>query len=227
MTPALFAILGLDNAEDRLAQLVKNCLMVAGGFLVGYFLGGCVAWGVNRYALRRKRPDQRLPEPVVRTFRLIGGVVVALIVALIVFTGGLGGGPGKGSGDGSGNPDPNTPSDKSGQPKIDDPKIDPKITVPKPPDPKPVDVTLPILILGGDDVRDGRFYVIGSDRTPKTFDEFKDVVLARKAKETGKLGLEVMFPAKNVLPLDHPAVTRVIKWAKEEARLKVAFAEDR
>lgn len=225
MTPAVFAI--LDGVQQRFEQLVHNCLLVAGGFLAGYLLGGLVGWGVNRYALRRKRPDQALPEPVAKLFRVVGGIIGAIIVALLVFVGGLGGGPGKGAGEGTGNPDPNAPSDKGGQPKVDPSKADPKITLPKPPDSKPADAVLTVVILGGDDVRDGRFYLVGDDRTPKTFEEFKEAVLARKAKEPGKLELLIGFPAKNVLPLDHVAVTRVIKWAKEDARVKVGFAEDR
>jgi len=43
---SLFAI--LEGAQEALTELVTGLLMVAGGFLVGYVLGGIVAWSAGR-----------------------------------------------------------------------------------------------------------------------------------------------------------------------------------
>ena len=70
----------LSDAKEAFSELVTGLLMIAGGFLVGYILGGVVAWAVGRYILKQKDTQvlKRLGRPV-------GGVILALIVALIVW----------------------------------------------------------------------------------------------------------------------------------------------
>src|SRR5262245_53888235 len=113
----------LENAEEAFRELITNLLLVAGGFLVGYLLGGVLAWAVARYALRQKNGTEQFKA----IGKPVGGIVLALIVALIVFTG-RGKGPGDG-GDGKGNA--NDPNAGKANPKADPSKIDPKIDVPK------------------------------------------------------------------------------------------------
>jgi hypothetical protein len=211
MTP-VFAF--LTDAKEALTELVTGLLMVAGGFLVGYILGGIDAWAAGRYLLKQKDP-----EVFKRVGRPVGGVVLALIVALIVFTGK--GKPLGEGGDGKGNPDTD-PNARSGTPPVPH-KNDPDIKLPKTPEVKLADATLRVTVLGGTDVREGRFYLIDDDRTPKTFDEFKQAVTARKAAEKGKLMVAILFPAKNALPLGHPAVVDLSRWVNEEAKLDVLF----
>jgi hypothetical protein len=206
----------LSDAKEAFTELVTGLLMVAGGFLVGYVLGGVLAWAAGRYVFKQQDTTslKRLGRPV-------GGVVLALIVALIVFTGK--GKPHGEGGDGKGDPDTDPNAPKSGTPPASPPKIDPKVVPPKTPEVKPAEATIRVTILGGNDVREGRFYLIDDDPTPKTFEEFKRAVTARKAMETGKLMVAILFPEKNALPLGHPAVVDVSRWAKEEAKLDVLF----
>ena len=76
----LFAL--LENAQNAIVDFVRNCLLVAGAFLVGYILGGVIGWAVSKYALKRQST-----EIYSRVGRLVGGVLLAFIVALLVFTG--------------------------------------------------------------------------------------------------------------------------------------------
>jgi len=212
MTP-LFAF--LDDAKEAMNEFVHNCLLVAGGFLVGYILGGVVGWALGKWVFRQKAPDT-----LKKVGRPIGGVILALIVALLVFTGkGKPHGEG-GDGKGAPSPDPNKANQQSPQPE---PKIPPNVPIVKQPDGKPADVTIRVTVLGGEDVQVDKFYLIDDDQTPKTFTELKDAITARKAKEKGKVAMAILFPTRNALSREHPAVTRVVRWANEEAGLDVTF----
>ncbi len=203
----------LDDAKDAMTEFVHNCLLVAGGFLVGYVLGGVVGWALGKWVLRQKAPDT-----LKKVGRPVGGVILALIVALIVFTGR--GKPHGEGGEGKGAP---SPDGNKSNPQTPDTKVPPNVPVVKQPDGKPADVTVRVTVLGGEDVQGDKFYLIDDDRNPKTFAELKDAIAARKAKETGKMAVAILFPTRNALPREHPAVTRVAKWANEEAGLDVTF----
>ncbi len=205
----------LTDTQNSFNELLHNCLLIAGGFLVGYVLGGLLAWGIGRYALKMKDTSnlKAVGKPLC-------GAVVAIIIAMIVFTGKgkpIGdGGDGKGTtvndGNGKANPSNTNP----------DPKADPKINPPKV-EIKPADVTLRVTVLGGEDVLNERFYLLDDDRVPKTFSELKSAIAERRSKEKGKVVVAVLFPTKNALPREHPAVTQVAKWAAEDAGLDVVF----
>ncbi|MCE9560490.1 MAG: hypothetical protein K8U57_00405 [Planctomycetes bacterium] len=205
----------LTDAQDSFKELMHNVLLVAGGFLIGYVLGGLLAWAIGKYALKMK--DTTNAKAVGRP---VCGTIVALIIAMIVFTGKgkpIGdGGDGKGTtnNDGNGKSSPVNPNP--------DTKVDPKISPPKI-DIKPADVTLRVTVLGGEDVLNERFYLLDDDRTPKTFTELKAAIAERRAKEKGKVVVAMLFPVKNALPREHPAVTQVAKWAAEDAGLDVVF----
>jgi hypothetical protein len=213
MTAAVFGF--LSDAKEALAEFANNLLLVAGGFLVGYLLGGLIGWALGKWVFRQKEPEtlRRLGRPV-------GGVLLALIVALIVFTG-------KGKPHGEGGDSKGTPStetDGKNAPSKTDPdvKLDPKVTPPKI-DTRPADVTIRVTILGGTDVVNERFYLIDDDRSPKTFEDLKTAITAIKAKEKGKVTVAILFPTKNRLPRVHIAVTQVENWVNEEAGLDVVF----
>jgi hypothetical protein len=212
MTAAVFGF--LDNAKEALTEFVNNCLLVAGGFLIGYILGGVLGWAFGKWVLRQQAPDTTK-----RVGRPVGGAILAIIVALIVFTG-KGKGPGSG-GDGKGSTDADSANKAKQQPV--DPNVLPKIPVVKPVDSKPADVTIRVTVLGGEDVQGDKFYLIDDDATPKTFTELKDALTARKGKEKGRVAVAILFPTRNALPRDHPAVTRVARWVNEEAGMDVTF----
>jgi len=197
MLPPVFAF--LDDAKDAVAEFVNNCLLVAGAFLVGYILGGVIGWAVGKFALRQKSPDA-----LKKVGRPVGGVILALIVALMVFTGK--GKPRGEGGEGKGNVSPDA-TNKNAQPE---PKVEPRTPPVTAPDHK-ANETL-ITVLGGDDVKEGRFYLIGDDRTPKTLEELQKVITERMAK--GKVELRiVLLPPPKELPLQHPAITDLQRWA--------------
>jgi hypothetical protein len=212
MTPPVFGF--LTDAKEAITEFVNNCLLVAGGFLIGYILGGIVGWALGKWILR-----QEAPETTKKIGRPVGGVLLALIIALLVFTG-KGKRPGDG-GDGKGAPD--SAANKENQPKSPDPKVVPDIPVVKQPDLKPADVTIRVTVLGGEDVQGDKFYLIDDDRVPKTFEDLKTAIAARKAKETGRVAVAILSPPRNALPRDHAAVVRVVKWVNEEAGLDVTF----
>jgi hypothetical protein len=80
-----------------------------------------------------------------------------------------------------------------------------------------------VTVLGGDDVKDEKFYLLGDETTPRTFAEF--VVAARGRKDTAPdrmLNVEIHFAKRNTLPADHPAVVRLVRWARD-AGVDVGF----
>jgi hypothetical protein len=215
MNPVLLAF--LTDTKEAINEFVHNLLLVAGGFLVGYLIGWLCSWAFGRYVLRLSSTSN------LQAFgRPIGGFALALVVALLVFTG-------KGRPNGEGGEGKGTVVDESSKGKASqsvatppEQKLDPKVAPPKV-DIKPADVTLRVTILGGADVIDERFYLLEDDRAPKNFSDLKSAVLERKAKEKGKVMLAVLFPLKNALPREHPAVTQVGRWAAEDAGLDVVF----
>jgi hypothetical protein len=70
-----------------------------------------------------------------------------------------------------------------------------------------------VTLLGGDDVKNERFYLIDTDPAAKTFPEATAALLARKAATPGALAVEVRLAESNPLPGNHPAVLRLTSWA--------------
>jgi len=214
-----FPLLFVSGAAERLAGLAIKCLAVAGGFLAGYLLGGLIAYALDRWVFGQKAPDV-----VKRGVRWVCGLILAIVVAMIVFGEGgggfgLGGGEGKGSG-ATGGEGKNKQTQQPATPDRDRPPVSP-VT---PADNRPTEVVIRITILGGTDVVQERFYLIDDDRTPRTFAEVRAAVGARKAKDPRKTTLAILFPPPpNRLPLEHPAVTQLVNWARDEAGLDVTF----
>ncbi|HEY1190896.1 MAG TPA: hypothetical protein VGE74_24910 [Gemmata sp.] len=209
MLAALFADGFASGASNKLAEFVIKGLAVGGGFLLGYFLGGFVAWALDRWVFAHRAPAQ-----LKRLCALLGGVALAIAVALIVFGsggGGLfgGGGPGDAKGtageDKGQQPPPVAPKEETKSPP---PKIEPKVDV------KPTPGDVRISILGGADVRDGKFYIIGTDPTPRTLDELKKAI-ADRPKEPGQEVVLVFRFAKEPLSDSHPEMKRLSAWVKE------------
>lgn len=204
--------LGSGLAEKAAGYVIKG-LAVAGGFLIGYFLGKVVAWGLDRWVFANKAPDQ-----LKKAVSLVSGIALAILVAILVFgDGGNGFGLGGGTGDGKGT----TPADDGksttppAEPKDPTPPKPPVEPPPKLPPPKPTPGDVRVAILGGEEVRDGRFYVIDDDPSPRTFDEFKEALTARR--KTAKSELMVIFRfKKEPLSDNHPAVRQAVGWVNQE-----------
>ncbi len=198
----VFAFVGFDT--DRVVQFGLNLLAVGGGFLVGHVLTGVVAWALDRWITGGKTP-----HGVHRVARVIGGVAVALLVALMLFGRG-----GTGSGDGGGGPNPNDKGPGGGtttQPTT-------REVQPPPPEPQkeapPPEQRVRVTMLGGKNVQDEKFYLIDDDRTPHPFADVVAAVDAKKAETKKPVGIEIRFTADNTLAETHPAVVRVMNWAK-------------
>jgi hypothetical protein len=220
-----FTLLFVSGAAEHLAALAIKCLAVAGGFLAGYLLGGAIAFALDRWVFNKKAPDL-----VKKCVRWVSGVILAIVVALIVFGEGgggfgLGGGEGKGSGKAASEGDS---KDKPASTPATPDKNPPQVSPVTPKDTRPAELVIRITILGGTDVSQERFYLIDDDRTPRTFAEVRAAVTARKAKDTRKAVLAIYFPPPpNRLPLEHPAVTQLVTWVRDEAGLDVTFPAGR
>lgn len=185
--------LGSGLGEKVAAYVIKG-LAVAGAFLIGYFLGKVVAWALDRWVLANKSPDQ-----LKKAISLLAGVALAVIVALIVFGEGGNGLFGGGGGDGQGKGQP-TPADNgkaapvpTPEPKKEEPK---KEAPPKTPLLPPTASDLGVMILPTDEAKEGRFYLIDGDPSPKNIDEFKVAITARR-KDTKPELKQVIFRFKS------------------------------
>ena len=194
---------------EKVAGYVIKGLAVAGAFLIGYFLGRIVAWGLDRWVFANKAPD-----PLKKAVALLTGVALAILVALIVFGEGGSGLFGSGGGDGQGKGQP-TPADNgkappvpTPEPKKDEPKKDEPPKTPLPPAPGDVRVT----ILPSDEVKEGRFYLIDGDPVPKNFGEFKTAITARRKDAQPELK-QVVFRFKSErFSQNNPVVRDVVMW---------------
>jgi hypothetical protein len=204
MPAEVFAFVGFDT--DRVVRFALNLLAVGGGFLVGHVLTGVIAWALDRWITGGKTP-----QGVHRVARTVGGVALGLLVALMLFgQGGYGDGTGPGGGptpDGKGPgggtaTQPTTIKDAQSPPPI--PKSDPT----------PPEQRVRVTMLGGSDVKDEKFYLIDDDRTPRAFADVVAAVNAKKTETKKPVGVEVRFTADNTLAENHPAVLRLISWAR-------------
>ena len=208
---------GLSGASERVAAFAIKCLAVGGGFLVGYFLGGAVAWALDRWVFAKKAPGQ-----LKKAVSIVAGVGLAILVAMLVFGEGGAGFFGRGGqSEGKGTP---APEDKGKQaPPVTPPKKEdePKPPDPKPPDPKPTPGDVRVAILSGDDVKEGRYYLLGDDPAPKTITELKDAVNALRKTAKTDIVLVLRFKKDPVLD-EHESMLRLRAWV-QEAKLSSRF----
>lgn len=204
-----------SGASNKLAEYAVKCLAVGGGFLVGYFVGRVLAWGIDRWVFAHKAPEQ-----LKRVCALLCGLALAIVVALIVFGSGGGGlfGGGGGAGEGKG-----APSDDQGKPvppaQKDEPKVVPPKVDPKPPEPKPTAGDLRVAILGGGDVQvgadgEGRFYLIDGEREPKSLPDLKQTIAARRKDAATDVVLVFRFTGAR-LDDTHREMLRLNAWLRE------------
>lgn len=215
MLDALFAA---DLGTNKYAVYAIKGLAVGGAFLAGFFLGRFFSWALDRWLFAAKAP------PVLkRSVEVATGLLVAILVALFIFgeggngmfgRGGSGDGKGVPNDDGKGKPQPAPPDPKKEDPKKEDPK---------PPAPKPTPGDLHVTILTDDDVKGGKFYLIGDDPAPKSIEELKAAVEARR-KAAGPELRTVFYRFKGEeLGPDHPRFRLPDVWLKE---LKINFARE-
>jgi hypothetical protein len=192
-----------------LAKLIEGALATVGAFLVGYVLAAIFGWWFDKYVIKRSSPDL-----LHRIGRILGGLILAILVAMMLFGGGGGSGDGTGEGSGSGRASPagGTPDSEANDPKAIAAKTNPQ-----------VEVRVRVLVLGGTDVKDQKFYLVDDDPAPLAFADAKTAIQRKKDTTAKSVGLEIRFPVQNALPRDHPAVVRLANWASETAGLTVSF----
>jgi hypothetical protein len=157
---------------SRFVLLAVKLLAIGGGFFFGRLVGLLSARALNRWVFAKKAP-----ETIHRLCGIVAGVIGAILVALFVF--GEGGGLfGSGKGDGDGTNPPVAKDKVKGKTETPEPKEPPKKPPEKlkPPEPKPTPGDMRVAILGGSDVRDGKFYLIESDPEPRTFEQLREAV---------------------------------------------------
>ena len=219
----MLAIVGFN--PERFAQLIVNLLAVGGGFLFGFVFSGLFLWFLDRCLT-----GGRLPEGFYRAWKMVGGIALAALVAIIVFGHGQGwtlfGGGGTGqenqsAGEGK-DTAPATPVTVPETASDVEPITAPRVVLPK------TDRIIQITMLGGEDVKNQRFYLIDSDPVPKSLAQVQAFILARKAESSAEsgLGLLIRFSAANVLPRTHPAVVILSQWAQDNG-LAVTFPADK
>jgi hypothetical protein len=171
---------------------------VAGGALVGGLTTRLTLYVVTRLLL-----EKALPRLVRWPLQLVGAAALGLGVWWAF---GSGGGFGLGGGWlGPGGPSETAADNRS---QLRDPTDAQEL--PPPVEPQ----TLHIVLLGGDRVRQERFYQIEGETRPRTLAELRDAIRARPTDGPPLKGIELtIFP--DSVAQDHPAVRELEKWAKQ------------
>ena len=192
-------------------------LAVTGGAAVGAVASGLLLRLLARLSVGRKVP--RIP---LRIVQLVGGTTLG--VAVYVYWGFGPGGFGLG-GDGSGLAGKGSGDSLSTE-------LDPARTQPSAPGEAagaqkslPGADVLRIEMLGGDRVKQDRFYLVEGDKEPRNLVELRNLIRARReTKDKPALErIEIVVYEDSVAP-EHPAVRELKKWA-EQNRLSVTMSE--
>lgn len=201
-------------------QILKG-LAVAGGAAVGGLGSGLLFRLLVRFTLQRP-----VPQKVLLPIRLLGAVALGLAVWMWVSsTGGLGPGLGGVLGSGSnGGPSTETKREAGPTPESTAERTSP---APKPPAPESQPAsnqdTLRVEILGGDRVKQERFYLLEGEKEPRTLAEVRKAIQTRRQERDKPplRGIVILIYGSSVAR-DHPAVKNLQKWA-EDNRLSVTF----
>lgn len=214
----MFAAFGGLFSPENVESVVRNCLLVLGGFMLGYLLGWVIGIGVNRYLAKGKAPIE-----LQQLIRLICGILVAILVALKVFSGG-GKGPGDGGPAGQGTGESNAASQQPAESPTD-PKVAPKV---KPPEPKngandsSAEESVTVRVLGGDNAKGDLVYQFGDDPTsPKlNFKDLKSAIL-QKQKDAAPRKLRVVLERpgsdNDKVADNNPTWTLLKRWLTDQS----------
>jgi hypothetical protein len=191
-------------------MLLLKWLAVIGGALVGFL---AVGWFVQ--LLCRGLFRVKVPRTVLISVRGLGMVCFGMLVYLWAFgeggTGGLGGGGGwwpfgAKSGGGTGSA---TQAQSAQQPK-------PEAAANQfhqPPEPIGQHV-IHIRLLGGQQVKDQRFYLVDEEKETRTWPDLLKVLDERRKQDSALKIVEIVLLADSV-DRDNPAVTQLERWVKE------------
>jgi hypothetical protein len=183
-------------------------------------LGGVgVGWVVSGFFVRvtgKLLTLRQVPRPVVRFVQLLGGVALGFAVWLwVTGTGGgfgFGGGGFGGGGPGGTGARTTAPDAARGKaPAGDKDKGGAGRTT-----------SVQVTMLGGERVREDRFYLLDGEQAPRTLGELKDALQQRRQKDPDLKELVIVVEEASVAR-NHPAVLDLQRWAREEADLAVVM----
>jgi hypothetical protein len=166
------------------------------GVLGGGFIGNLIAPWVAK--------TRRGQSGILVGGAAIGGIIMWLAIS---HTGGGGFGLGPGSGPGKGTGDGSVHKDAAGK----DHK-DAKADADKDKSTKTQIATATVVVLGGERVKEQRFYVLGND-APRNRTDLEKVLEEQKSKNEALKELEIVLYTDSV-PKDSEAVTRLEEWAR-------------
>jgi hypothetical protein len=209
------------NAAEDFGHMIIHGLAVAGAAAVGYVLTLGLVWLIGRLAFNRQAP-----RPVKRILATLGSVAVGLLALAMLFNNsggaGWGFGPGMGFGTGTGSPSidsspatsrsPETAASAKVKPPSDDPGVRPLLP-------------LRIRMLGGDKVRDERFYLVEDSTQPMTLSEIKNHLRQKRRKDDGVPAFRevaIVITPESVAS-DHPAVRQLFEFVRNDLQLSVSI----
>lgn len=167
---------------------ILRVVAVLFGVVVGAFAGRVLAPFVG---------NRRVGASLVVVCAALGGLALWLAVSRVGGKGGAGGegnGPGDGASKSAGQAEPGqADSDRAQE------------------DQTP---TLKITMLGGDRVKDQRFYRVDHDQ-PLNWDELMSAIATRRRQNPGLKGIEILI-FKNSVDSNNPAVRELEDWGKEQ-----------
>ena len=167
------------------------------GVLGGGFIGNLIAPWVAK--TRRGQSGTLVGGAV------LGGLVMWLAISQTGGTGfgfGPGGGPGKGPGDGTAQKDAASKDHKDSKGETDKDK-----------NAKTTDATATVIVLGGERVKDQRFYVLGND-APRNRADLEKVLQEQRTKHPSLKELKIVLYTDSVAK-DNGAVTELEAWARK------------
>lgn len=205
-----------EDTSRQASDLGINALKVLGWFIGGFVFMWLAIW--IGYKSTFGRP---CPEPVRKIATWGNAVIWALIAALILFTTGSGTGPGTGTGpSGDGDQQQPTTDPRSGPREEPTPREKPETPSDRDESLKG-DGRIDVVILGGVNEPQDRYYRLGNDPERITLVELKDRLRTLQQDESKPLkGIVIVFE-NDILRSDHPLVTLLKKWARETAGLAV------
>jgi len=177
---------------------ILKIVAVLFGVVVGAFVGKVVAPFVG---------NRKAGASLVVFCAALGGLALWLAVSRV---GGKGGGAGPGNGPGEGSTVGRDGQDGSDadRAKADQPK------------------TLKVRMLGGERVKDQRFYVLDDD-SPRNWDELMEAIARRRRQDPGLKAIEIWI-FKNSVDTNNPAVRELEDWGKaQQLTVKVVQTSER
>jgi hypothetical protein len=201
-TPVFAQGLGIPD----LGLLLVKLLAVVGGAAVGGISGGGLSRLFCRFVVHRQAPAR-----MVKLVRLLGAALLGLAVWFWVFSpggaGGLGGAGGwwpfgsrGGSSAGSGSAPTTAAEVKATARSLERVKEGPV-------------KALTVEMLGGEQIRQQRFYVLEGEKEPRTLEALQEAILERRRHDPALKELRIILRPSSVTE-DNPAVTELKNWAE-------------